>query len=234
MAQNALSPEMVEVTSDMVVIEPRAPNPADPPWHGNFFEGIDDLRKSVHQFAGQTFSQVVPQRAERTDKDASSDDTEEAPETEEQARKIQHAQLIVKKKLGLEQGPKITLKCIDSMGKKKGVQDVEVEWNHSWEDVLRALKHKFKKDVIFEYEVAGRVCRVHDDSTFDRAMALAERSDGKLYVVIQDAVWKIAPEEEVEQEEPEPEEQASIHLIFHPRCQFLAFDLPDGTLFRPS
>lgn len=221
MARNDFSPEMAEVTSDMVVIEPRAQNPIDPPWQSKILEGVDDFRKSVHQFAGQTFSQIVPQAANRADRDASSDDTEEAAETEEQAKKIQHAQLIVKKTLGMEQGPKITLKCIDCNGGKKGVKDVVVEWKHSWEDVLRQLKRDFKRDVIFEYEVAGRVCRVHDDATFDRAMALAERSGNKLYVVIQDAVWKTAPEEEVEQEEPEPEEQASGWCVGVQRNSFL-------------
>ena len=198
---------MAEITSDMVVIEPRAQHPNDNlPWQSKILEGVDDFRK----FAGQTFSQLVPQ-AGKTDKDASSEDTEETAEheTEEEQKKMRHAQLIVKKTLGLDPGPQITLKCIDVGGGKKGVKDVIVEWKHSWEDVLRQLKRDFKRDVIFEYEVAGRVCRVHDDATFDRAMALAERSGNKLFVVIQDAVWKTAPEEVVEQEEPEPEEQVS-------------------------
>ena len=208
MARNDFSPEMTEVTSDMVVIEPRIQHPNQAPWGSQLIEGADDFRKHISAFAGKTFSNIIPQPAQRADQDDSSDDTLEATaSTEAEQKSIRHAQLYVKKTLGMVPGPTILLKCIDSIGGKKGIKDVKVEWNHSWEDVLRQLRRDFKRDVVFEYEVAGRVCRVHDDSTFDRAIALAEASGNKLFVVIQDAVWKTAPEEEVEPEEPEPEEQ---------------------------
>ena len=210
MARNDFSPEMTEVSSDMVVIEPRIQHPNQAPWGSQLIEGVDDFRKHVSEFAGKTFSNIIPQQTQRTDQDDSSDDTMEAIVSREVEQKnLRLAQLYVKKTYGMAEGPAILLKCIDSLGGKKGIKDVKVEWSHSWEDVLRQLKRDFKRDVIFEYEVAGRVCRVHDDSTFDRAMALAEASGNKLFVVIQDAVWKTAPEEEVEPEEPEPEEQVS-------------------------
>jgi hypothetical protein len=77
---------------------------------------------------------------------------------------------------------------------------------------MRELKKKFKRDVVFEYEVAGRVLRVHDDATFDRAMALAERSDNRLFVVIQDAAWKVAQAEDEEPDEPDLEEEVANHF----------------------
>eukprot|EP00291_Cryptomonas_curvata_P011867 CAMPEP_0172190464 /NCGR_PEP_ID=MMETSP1050-20130122/23130_1 /TAXON_ID=233186 /ORGANISM="Cryptomonas curvata, Strain CCAP979/52" /LENGTH=260 /DNA_ID=CAMNT_0012865345 /DNA_START=66 /DNA_END=845 /DNA_ORIENTATION=+ len=220
MARNDFSPEMTEVTSDMVVIEPRIQHPNQAPWGSQLIEGVDDFRKHVSEFAGKTFSNFIPPPAQRTDQDDSSDDTMEASASREAEQKnLRLAQLYVKKSMA--EGPTILLKCIDSIGGKKGIKDVKVEWSHSWEDVLRQLKRDFKRDVIFEYEVAGRVCRVHDDSTFDRAMALAEASGNKLFVVIQDAVWKTAPEEEVEPEEPEPEEQKIMitcanRMSYHP------------------
>ena len=116
----------------------------------------------------------------------------------------------VERELGLKPGPTIKLKCIDNMTGKLKACDIEVKWEDAWEDVLVKLKETFKRDVIFEYEVAGRILRVQDDSSFDRAMALAEGSDNKLYVVIQVAVWAEPPVEEVEPEEPEPEEQPLI------------------------
>lgn len=116
----------------------------------------------------------------------------------------------VERELGLKPGPKIMLKCIDNMDGKLKAKDLEVDWLHSWGDVLRDLKSEFKRDVIFEYEVGGRVIRVQDDSSFDRAMALAEGSGNKLYVVIQQAVWAEPVLEEVEPDEPEPEEEALI------------------------
>ncbi len=192
----------------MVVIEPRIQHPNQAPWGSQLIEGVDDFRKHISAFAGKTFSDIIQQPGQRTDQDDSSDDTLEAMvSTDADQKRIRHAQLYVKKTFGMEKSPDILLKCIDSIGGKKGIKDIKVEWKHSWEDVLRQLKRDFKRDVIFEYEVAGRVCRVHDDSTFDRAMALAEASGNKLFVVIQDAVWETAPEEEVEPEEPEPEEQ---------------------------
>ena len=116
----------------------------------------------------------------------------------------------VEQELGLKPGPTIKLKCIDNMEGKLKAIDINVEWLESWEVVLRKLKEGFKRDVIFEYEVGGRVIRVQDDESFDRAIALAENSGNKLYVVIQQAVWSEPVFEEPEPEEPEPEEQPMI------------------------
>jgi pimeloyl-ACP methyl ester carboxylesterase len=116
----------------------------------------------------------------------------------------------VERELGLKPGPTITLHCIDNIGGKFKALELKVQWSQSFEDVLRMLKESFKRDVIFEYEVGGRVIRVQDDSSFDRAIALAEGSGDKLYVVIQEAVWAVPPLEEIEPEEPEPEEEPLI------------------------
>ena len=120
------------------------------------------------------------------------------------------AVLKVEQELGLKPGPQIKLKCIDNMEGKLRAVDLDVEWTESWVEVLRRLKEAFKRDVIFEYEVGGRVIRVQDDESFDRAIALAEGSGNRLYVVIQQAVWSEPVFEEPEPEEPEPEEQPMI------------------------
>jgi len=117
---------------------------------------------------------------------------------------------LVERELGLKPGPTITLHCIDNMDGKFKALEMRVDWIDSWEDVLQKLKEAFKRDVIFEYEVGGRVLRVQDDGSFDRAMALAEGSGNKLYVVIQQAVWAEPVMEEIEPEEPEPEEEPLI------------------------
>ena len=85
-------------------------------------------------------------------------------------------------------------------------QDIVVDWDDAFEDVLKKLREEFGRDVIFDYELHGRVMRVQDDQGFDRAMAVAERGGNILYVVIQQAVWSTKHVEEVEPEEPEPEE----------------------------
>lgn len=81
-----------------------------------------------------------------------------------------------------------------------------MEWDDSFEDVLSKLREEFNRDVIFDYELHGRVMRVQDDAGFDRAMAVAERGGNVLYVVIQQGVWSTKHVEEIEPEEPEPEE----------------------------
>ena len=116
----------------------------------------------------------------------------------------------VERELGLKPGPSIELHCIDNMDGKFKADRVVVKWTDAWEDVLQMLKEKFKRDVIFEYEVGGRVLRVQDDGSFDRAMALAEGSGNRLYVVIQQAVWAEPVMEEIEPDEPEPEEEPLI------------------------
>lgn len=68
-----------------------------------------------------------------------------------------------------------------------------MDWDDAYEDILRKLKEEFKRDVIFDYELHGRVMRVHDDEGFDRAMAVAERGGNVLYAVVQQAVWSTKP-----------------------------------------
>lgn len=224
MARGGPAPELTEVFSDLVVIEPRPGPPGDAPLASNFIEGFDDFRKNVSVFVGDTFRTFVPGASTADGMDgqdetfASTPDTLESFEVSEvpprNAAIKKHAQILVKNTLGQELGPKILLKCIDAVGEKKCVQDLWVEWNHSWEFVMRELKRLFKRDVVFEYEVAGRVIRVHDDATFDRAMALAEASGNRLFVVIQEAAWKIAQDEEEEPDEPDPEEEVGPGLDF--------------------
>ena len=128
----------------------------------------------------------------------------------EQEVAVVQAKAKVEQELGLKPGPTIKLHCIDNLGGKFKALELEVKWEESWEDVLRNLKAAFKRHVIFEYEVGGRVIRVQDDQSFDRAMALAEASENKLFVVIQQAVWAEALLEEGEPDEPEPEEEPLI------------------------
>eukprot|EP00961_Rhodomonas_salina_P248543 3359116-Rhodomonas_salina.1 len=200
-------------------------------------KGVDDIGKGVKQQADEV-GKVVEDVGKNVE-----DGWTNAMKFLWQNNEDQHkdtgqkkAQVTVKKKLGLEEGPPIKLKCIDGMDGKLKAAEINVEWMDSFEDVLRKLKAQFKRDVIFEYEVCsgtrtpvliywvwvlllpsssrspapapfflllllhlpssscssssprllwalttcpsvcvnGRVIRVHDDESFDRAVALAE------------------------------------------------------------
>lgn len=174
-------------------------------------KGVDDIGKGVKQQADEV-GKVVEDVGKNVE-----DGWTNAMKFLWQNNEDQHkdtgqkkAQVTVKKKLGLEEGPPIKLKCIDGMDGKLKAAEINVEWMDSFEDVLRKLKAQFKRDVIFEYEVNGRVIRVHDDESFDRAVALAEGSKNILYCVIQQAAWKENPVEEPEPDEPEPPEEDLI------------------------
>ncbi|EKX34460.1 hypothetical protein GUITHDRAFT_166216 [Guillardia theta CCMP2712] len=183
-------------------------------WHRELIEKLklDEAADALNSNISRTFNQTkddivgILRRFDLSSRDKSGGEENGLMDGKNQ-RVLKEAQDLVEKTYGLEKGPTLLLKCIDGMDGKLKSKDIVVQWDDSWEMILQKLKRAFKRDVIFEYEVDGRIVRVQDDEAFDRAMELAESSGGKLYGVIQQAMWKNPIIEDPEPDEPEPEEE---------------------------
>eukprot|EP00960_Hanusia_phi_P032024 749620-Hanusia_phi.AAC.3 len=166
---------------------------------GHLVRETQDAASNINNKVGEQSKNVLD-GAQKAINDVN-DTISKAFASKKQSDTMQKAEIVVQMKYGLAKGPEILLICLDGRNK----QQIVVDWTDSFEDVLFKLRDTFKKDVIFEYEKDSQVFRVETDEAFDRAMEVAEASNCKLEVVIQQAVWLKPPMEEEEPDEPEPE-----------------------------